>query len=176
MIKIVRATIEHAGLIAEIGKQSFLASHSASASKEDIDHFIRKSYTKERIAKELENAGVQYHIIYFNHAAVGFSKIEFNSSNENIAETAITKLDRLYLLKQYHGQNLGSKLFDFIVQLSKKQKQKGIWLAVWVENKRALGFYRKAGFNIVGEYSFRISETHSNPNHIMFLEYERYNN
>ena len=55
--------------------------------------------------------------------------------------------------------------------LSKKKQQKGIWLAVWVENKRAIKFYQKAGFKIVGKYDFQISKTHSNPNHIMYLKY-----
>ena len=47
MIKIIKATIDHAELIAEIGKQSFWESHGESASKTDISTFISKTYTKD---------------------------------------------------------------------------------------------------------------------------------
>ena len=171
MIQIIKANIEHSELIAKIGKQSFLESHGNSASTDDINRFILKTYNKKAICKEFENPKIQYHIIYFNYKVAGFSKIELNTSNKDINDLNVTKLDRLYLLKKYYGQKLGSKLFDFNIQLSKKHAQKGIWLAVWLENQRAINFYTKKKFKIVGEYNFKISETHSNPNHIMYLKY-----
>lgn len=171
MIKIVKANIEHFELIAEVGKQSFLESHGNSASEVDINEFISKTYNKEKISKEFENTKVHYHIIYSNDKVAGFSKIEFSSPHKDIHYLNVTKLDRLYLLKEFYDQKLGSKLFDFNLQLSKKQNQKGVWLAVWIENQRAISFYTKMGFKIIAKYNFKISETHSNPNHIMFMEY-----
>lgn len=172
MIKIIKASLEHTELIAEIGKKAFLESHGHSASTEDIHSFISRTFNINNIAKELENMKTQYHIIYFNDIAAGFSKIELSTANKNINDAAITKLDRLYLLKAFYGKSLGVKLLDFNIQVSKKNKQQGIWLAVWVENQRAINFYTKIGFKIVGKYNFKISETRSNPNHIMFLKYE----
>ena len=46
-----------------------------------------------------------------------------------------------------------------------------MWLYVWTENHRAVNFYNNLGFKIVGEYDFKIFETHSNPNHQMLLSY-----
>ena len=171
MIKIIKAEVEHAALIAEIGEKTFWESHGISASKVDINAFVSKTYTKEALVKELENKNNTYHLIYYNSKLAGFSKIVLNAPNNNIKPKNVTKLDRFYLLKAFYGQKLGLKLFDFNVALSKKNKQEGIWLAVWVENQRAINFYQKAGFKIVGEYNFQISPTHSNPNHIMYLSF-----
>ena len=171
MIKIIKAEIKHAALIAEIGEKTFWESHGISASKSDITAFVSKTYTKETIVKQIENLNNLYYLMYYNNKIVGFSKIELNISNSNISSKIVTKLDRFYLLKAFYGQKLGLKLFDFNVALSKKNQQEGIWLAVWVENQRAINFYQKAGFKIVGKYDFQISETHSNPNHIMYLKY-----
>lgn len=171
MIKIIKGKNEHCDLIAEIGKKSFIESHGESASKKDVDDFVLKTYNKEVLLKELKDPNVDYHIIYYNNKVAGYSKIEMNTPNTNITQIKITKLDRFYLLKEYYGLKLGVKLIDFIVEISKKHQQKGIWLAVWIENKRAINFYTKAGFKIVGKYDFQISKTHSNPNHIMFLKY-----
>jgi len=171
MINIIKGGKEHCELIAEIGKKTFWESHGKSAAKEDIETFVFKTYNKENISKELENRNIKYHIIYYKNKAVGYSKIQLNSPNTTIEYKNVTKLDRIYLLKEFYGKNLGKKLFDFNVELSKKNNQKGIWLYVWVENLRAIKFYKKSGFKIIGKYDFKISETHTNPNHIMYLTY-----
>ncbi|UMB53012.1 GNAT family N-acetyltransferase [Lutibacter sp. A64] len=171
MIKIIKANVKDAKLIAEIGKKTFCESHGISASKADINAFVSEKYTKEALVKQLENSKNNYHLIYYNNKLAGFTNLELNCSNTNIEAKNVSKLDRFYLLKEFYGQKLGLKLFQFNLEISKKHKQKGMWLAVWVENKRAINFYQKAGFKIVGKYDFQISKTHSNPNHIMYVAF-----
>jgi len=172
MTEIIKATKEHCETLVRIAKTSFLEAHGKSASKEDIDAYVTKSFTPKAFLQELENPVNLYHILYYKKQAVGYSKIILNSENTNIEEQEITKMERLYLLQEFYGQNLGAALFDFNSKLSKEYKQKGMWLAVWIENHRAIKFYIKNGFSIVGSYDFKISETHSNPNHIMYLRYK----
>jgi ribosomal protein S18 acetylase RimI-like enzyme len=171
MIDILKATINDAEIIAKLGKQTFIESHGHSASETDIDTFVAKYYNTKTVAKEFDSDKVHYYIIKLNGLAVGFSKIELSSPNKNVADLNITKLARLYLLKEHYGQNLGATLFNFNIELSKAKKDKGIWLNVWVENQKAIIFYKKHGFKIVGKFDYQISETHSNPNHVMYLEY-----
>ncbi len=171
MVEIIKANATDSDVIVALGKQTFLESHGHSASKENIEDYITKTYHKDVILKEFENNNVHYHLIYNDGVIAGFSKIELYTTNKNIAGSSITKLDRIYLLKSFHGKKLGKELFNFNIKLSKSNKQNGIWLAVWVENKKAVDFYMKQGFKIVGEFDFKISETHSNPNYILYLEY-----
>ncbi|MDN3665582.1 GNAT family N-acetyltransferase [Algibacter miyuki] len=171
MFKIEKATTNEAQLIAEIGRQSFLESHGHSASEDDIKNFVDKTYQEKAIAEEFKNENVQYYIISYEDKIAGFSKIEINALSPWIDEAAVTKLDRLYLLEAFHGKKLGVALFNFIIETSKQHNQKGIWLAVWVENLKAIKFYTKNEFKIVGNYDFKLSDTRSNPNHIMFKAY-----
>ena len=57
------------------------------------------------------------------------------------------------------------------MNLSKQNNQAGMWLYVWKENHRALAFYKKKGFIIVGDGLFRLTDEHSNPNWQMYLQY-----
>ncbi|MEP5255033.1 MAG: GNAT family N-acetyltransferase [Winogradskyella arenosi] len=171
MVEIIKANATHSDLIVDIGAQAFRESHGHSASKADIESYISRTYNKEAILEEFNNEKVRYHLIYSDRVIAGFSKIQLDTSNKNIADLNITKLDRIYLLEAFHGKRLGVKLFQFTMELSKKQDQNGIWLAVWTENQKAVNFYQNMGFKIVGAFDFKISETHSNPNHIMYLEY-----
>ena len=106
---------------------------------------------------------------------LGYSKLILDFPHPEIRFQKITKLERLYLLPECIGQGLGKALFDFNLSLIKTNQQKGIWLYVWKENETAIAFYQNKGFKIVGSFDFKISETHKNPNHLMFLNFDSAN-
>jgi len=157
--------------IINIGKVAFVESHSTSVPKEVLTHYLNQNFTIEKVKQELSDVNNSFHIIYNNDIPVGYSKICFNSRHPNIQLQKVTKLERLYLLKEYYGLKLGYQLFQFNVELSKKQYENGMWLFVWVNNDKAINFYKKTGFKIIGKHDFSLNENHSNPNHQMLLTY-----
>jgi len=171
MITIQQATPMEAQLIADIGAKSFIESHGHSGPVTDIESYVSMKFALPVVAEELTNPDNIFHIIYYQGRAAGYSKIIFNSPHPLINDAHVTKLERLYLLKEFYGFKLGLALFEYITDLSKKANQTGIWLFTWIRNERAVNFYKKAGFEIIGNADFKISATHANPNHIMYLHY-----
>ena len=171
MITIQQATTKDADLIAGIATRSFLESHGDSAPAADIESFVSRNYDLEPIEKELNDPENIFHIIYYKDQPAGYSKIIFNKPHPLTGSAAVTKLERIYLLKEFYDLKLGLALFEFIVSLSKQEKQEGIWLFVWIKNERAVNFYKKNGFKVIDHTEFKISATHSNPNYVMYLEY-----
>jgi ribosomal protein S18 acetylase RimI-like enzyme len=171
MVSIVKANIGHSQLLSEIAKLSFIASHGRSAPTEDINSYVDEKYNHNAFKEELTDEENIYHIIYHDKRPAGYSKIIFNSPYTGSEIINITKLERIYLLKEFYDLKLGSEIFQFNISLSKRNDQMGMWLYVWKENHRAVTFYKKSGFIIIGSHDFKISETHSNPNHQMFLKY-----
>lgn len=171
MTSIIKATESIAELLADIGRQTFIESHGHSAPKEDIDNYINGNYSSEVFQEELSATENIYHIIYYEGKPVGFSKIILNYPTENIETKNVTKLERIFLLKEFYHLKLGLELFRFNVELSKSNNQAGMWLFVWTENERAYNFYLKNGFAIIGSHDFKISANHSNPAHKMLLKY-----
>ncbi len=171
MTSIVKAKADDYQLLADIGKQSFIESHGRSASAEDINVYVSETYQEDIVRAELNDPKNIYHIMYHDEQPAGYSKIIFNVPHHNIESLNVTKLDRIYLLEKFHGLRSGFELLNFNVELSKKNDQSGMWLFVWKENHRAVRFYEKAGYKVIGSYDFKITETHSNPNHQMLLKY-----
>tara|TARA_R110002073_G_scaffold53840_4_gene138905 strand:- start:109045 stop:109563 length:519 start_codon:yes stop_codon:yes gene_type:complete len=169
MIKILKATIEHIETLAPLSVEAFIPAHGHSSPKKDIESYIAQNFSTQNFKKELTNPAFEYYLIYYNNKAVGFSKVIFNTPHEKVVSQNVTKMERLYILKECYGLNLGAELMQFNIDLGKKNNQEGIWLEVWVENGRAIKFYTKMGFEIIGRYDFKVSETHSNPNHVMYL-------
>jgi len=172
LYQIKKATIQNAKQLAQLAKASFLPAHGHSASKKDIDNYLANNFSESNFEKELSNQENHYYLVYHKNQLAGYSKITLDTTNNHIKAPNVTYMSRLYLLKEFYGLGLGKTLFDFNIEFSKKHNQAGMWLAVWIENKRAFNFYTKMGFQIVGDYDFRISATHSNPNHIMYLVFE----
>lgn len=158
-------------LLADIGKRTFIESHGHSAAPEDIDRYVHEKYSAAACREELNDVNNIYHFIYHDSKPAGYSKIILNAAHPNIPTENVTKLERLYLIKDFYGLQLGQELMRFNIELSQKNNQNGMWLFVWKENRRAIDFYLKTGFKIIGSYDFKLTETHSNPNHHMFLEY-----
>jgi ribosomal protein S18 acetylase RimI-like enzyme len=171
LYQIKKALITDAKVLSKLSVATFLPAHGHSAPKKDIDAYINQSFSEENFFKELSDATHQYYIIYVDNYIAGYSKIIFNQTQRKITAKNITYMSRLYLLKEFYGLGLGKYLFDFNIKLCKENKQSGIWLAVWVENQKGISFYKKMGFKKVGDFDFKISKTHSNPNHILYLEF-----
>jgi ribosomal protein S18 acetylase RimI-like enzyme len=171
MISIVRATTADAQLLADMGAKSFVESHGASATETIVQSYVREKYTAEIMAQELEEPEHIYHIIYQDQQPAGFSKIVHHAQHAAIAPQHVSKLERLYLLKELYSLGLGKELLDHNLALSRQCGQAGMWLFVWTGNERAVNFYTKAGFNIIGRHSFKLTDDHANPNHQMLLMY-----
>lgn len=171
MTSIVKASENDFQLLSEIAILTFIESHGSSAGTEDINNYVTMHYSNHAFEKELSDTKNIYYIIYYDMQPIGYSKIIFNTPYAGSQIKNITKLERLYLRKEFYNLKLGLELFQFNADLSKRNNQTGIWLFVWKENHKAINFYKKNGFFIIGSHDFKISETHSNPNHQMFLRF-----
>lgn len=170
-ITIRPATEQDYEIIASIGKIAVEVSHRDSCSVEDMNEFLSAHYNHDAIKMELANPGNKYHIIYHGQQAAGFSKVILNMEHPNIAERNVTKLDRIYLLEEFYDQKLGHKLLQFNIDLSRSNNQSGMWLFTWTGNERAVNFYKRNGFAVIASHKFKVTETHYNPKHQMFLRY-----
>ena len=171
MTSILPAGLHDIELLTELGRQTFIESHGHSAAPADIEAYITNKFTKDACKAALENVNNHYAIIYHDNKPAGYSNIIFDVAHENIPFKNVTKLDRLYLLKQFYDLRLGSILLNHTIDQSKQNGQAGMWLYVWKLNERAVQFYTSKGFGIIGSFDFSISANHSNPNHQMLLTY-----
>ena len=171
MISLVRMTPTDASLLSTIGGVTLLQSHGHSAPAEVMQAYVDKSFSEEACLAELMDGHNIFHAIFYNDQPAGYSKIVFNCPHPAVTLQPVTKMERLYLLKEFYDLKLGQRLMQQAIDLSKANEEKGMWLNVWKRNERAIRFYRKQGFETVGESEFVLTATHSNPNWVMLLQY-----
>ena len=166
-IEILPATSEHVSVITTIGRLAVEAAHRESCSADDMQRFLDEHYHEQAISVELADKNNHYHVVSVDGKVVGFSKIILNCAHENIGEAQVAKLDRIYLLNEYFGQQLGFRLFNCNKEFARKHNQTAIWLFTWVGNKRAVHFYQRLGFAIHAPHRFRVTDTHYNEHYQM---------
>jgi ribosomal protein S18 acetylase RimI-like enzyme len=172
MTTIVPATIHDCKILTRIGSRSLLESHGRSAPAPVMQAYLSEKFTEAALEQELANPQNIFNIIYHNHQPAGYSKIIYRQPLKQVPQKKITKMERLYLLQEYYSLKLGQQLLQYNIDLSRQEGEEGMWLYVWKENERAMRFYTKAGFRIIGDGFFRLTDDHANPNWQMFLQYE----
>ena len=155
--------------LAVIARKTFMETHSESAPLAILNAYLDEKYTIEALAADLDDPANYYAVLEEEGELIGFSKVTYSSICPVLDGKNKTKLDRLYVLQSHYGLGLGYQLLQFNIELAKENNQAGLWLFTWTENHKAIAFYEKTGFEIVGSYLFKLNEERSNPNHIMYL-------
>lgn len=171
MISLVPLTPADAEMLSKVGGDSLLQSHGHSAPAEVMQAYVDNNFNVEACRAELSDKTNNFYAVFYNGAPAGYFKTTHHVPHQLVDTQAVTKLSRLYVLNQYFNHKLGQPLLHKAIEISKAAGDRGMWLNVWKENPRAIRFYEKQGFKIVGESLFVLTETHANPNWVMLLRY-----
>ncbi len=172
MNTIIKAAPEHAQVLSEIGATTFIDAHKDSAPAWEIDRYVDAKYNVATIANELSDPRNIYHVILHDNVIAGFSKIMLSRRHPDVAVANTTKMDQIYLLKNFYGLKLGAQLLQHNIAYSKGLEQGGMWLVVWEGNQQAISFYQKFGFIIAADGIFNLTDTHNNRCLVMALSYQ----
>jgi diamine N-acetyltransferase len=171
MIELRKLTIDDTGLLVNISSVSFVESHGSSGPETEIIEYIKSKYSLNSVEKELKSEKNIIHGLFYNEELAAYSKIVCSQPTSLLNYSNITHLERIYVLKKFYDYKLGQILLDYNIQLSKSKRETGIWLNVWKENERAIRFYIRNGFVVIGHRDYKLTERHSNPNFQLFLQY-----
>lgn len=169
-IIIHQATKTDAQLLTDLGAQSFLEAYSDVKSAKDLNDYIKTAFVKSEIESSIKNNEVIFLIAYNNDAAIGYLKLRWdrNHPNLNAAEKNM-ELERIYVLRNFWKHKIGAALMTKAIEISKSKNYDYLWLGVWQQNKRAIDFYLKMGFEIFGTKKFYVGEE-ENDDYVMRLK------
>ncbi|MEJ2884762.1 GNAT family N-acetyltransferase [Pedobacter sp. GR22-6] len=157
-IEIKTASLNDIELLQQIGRQTFYETFAASNTEENMAKYLEDGFSIEKLGTELSNAGSEFHLAVFNNEVIGYLKINSGESQTELKEAQSLEIERIYVLKQFHGQKVGQLLYEKAIQRALEKKVAYVWLGVWEENTRAIRFYQKNGFVEFDKHIFRLGE------------------
>lgn len=73
-----------------------------------------------------------------------------------LAQPGDIELKRIYIFSRYHGGGLAGRLVAAAVNAAREMGRRRMLLGVYGENHRAIAFYSKMGFAMIGERNFTV--------------------
>ena len=157
-IKIQQINNSHIAALQQIGRQTFSETFAESNSAENIAKYIEEAYSYEKLSAELNNPNSFFYFAMLDEKVIGYLKINMGGSQTELKDNDAFEIERIYVLKDFHGKKVGQLLFDKAIAIAKAQQVAYVWLGVWEENKRAIEFYSKNGFIKFDQHIFVLGD------------------
>jgi ribosomal protein S18 acetylase RimI-like enzyme len=129
-----------------VGRQTFLETFSNGNTEEDMNKYLAEKFSIEQLSNELSNPNSEFYFAKIEKQVVGYLKLNFGQAQTEDNNQDGVEIERIYVLKQYHGRKVGQVLYNKALEIAKEKKADYVWLGVWDKNPRAIRFYEKNGF------------------------------
>lgn len=157
-IAIKKIGLEQLFPLQEIGRKTFYDTFFESDSEESMKAYLATSFSTEKLTAELENPNSEFYFATQNEVVIGYLKVNFGAAQTELQDANAVEIERIYVLQDYHGKQVGQLLFEKAMAIAKSNRCDYIWLGVWEENHRALQFYTKNGFVAFDKHIFVLGE------------------
>ncbi|MBI9072685.1 MAG: GNAT family N-acetyltransferase [Melioribacteraceae bacterium] len=157
-MKLLNVTLNDIETLVNIGRITFAETFSPFNSKPVIDGYLDKYLNKTVFEEQIKNHNSKFFLAKLEDKTIGYLKLNFaDAQTENIDNLAM-EIERIYVLKEFHGKKIGQELLDYAIEIANKMRTNLIWLGVWDKNLRAVNFYKKNGFEEFDTHIFMMGE------------------
>lgn len=144
--QIKKVSINDIVQLQEIGRKTFFETFSESNTEQDMTKYLEEGFSVEKLSEELSRENSEFYFAVIDNNVVGYLKINSGESQTEMQDNEGLEIERIYVLKEYHGKKAGQFLYEHAIQIAETNKVNFVWLGVWEENHRAISFYKKNGF------------------------------
>ena len=153
-IHIKKVTTHDIYRLQQIGRQTFLEAFSNGNTEENMVTYLEESFSMIKLRAELEDNNSEFYFAELDNTIIGYLKLNWGKSQTEIQDENTLEIERIYVLKDFYGKNIGQLLFQKAKDIAIQKKVNYVWLGVWEENLRAINFYKKNGFSEFSKHVF----------------------
>jgi ribosomal protein S18 acetylase RimI-like enzyme len=156
LIKIIKVTTKEIDQLQKIGRQTFYETFSSANSEENMNNYLEEGFSTKKLTSELEDKNAVFYFATFDNNVIGYLKLNLGASQTELKDDKALEIERIYVLKEFHGKQVGQILYDKAIEVARQKSADYVWLGVWEENPRAINFYKKNGFVEFDKHIFKL--------------------
>jgi len=166
------ATEQDVDWLLPLANRLFCEAFEAYYRPEHFWGYVDRAFTEAVWRAELRDAQTEFQVIWWNGQPQGYIKLNWDDTQYPacLPTRKVLEVARLYLDARQHGSGLAQQMMAYAFALAKQQQRKGLWLGVWQRNDRAMGFYRKHQFRVIGTHPFEMGAGLIEDDFVMFRE------
>ncbi|WP_394699932.1 GNAT family N-acetyltransferase [uncultured Draconibacterium sp.] len=158
MMEIRKVNIQDIDELEEIGKLTFAETFSSENSEDNMKEYLEKGFSTDKLTAELTDPNAEFYFAQLDRKTIGYLKVNVGQSQTEIKDKNALEIERIYVLKEFHGKKVGQILYEKAIELAKEKNMEYVWLGVWEQNPRAIRFYEKNGFVAFDKHIFKLGD------------------
>jgi diamine N-acetyltransferase len=155
-LRLFSPTCDDAGALAELGRRTFVETFGTLYQPADTQAFLEQVHSLSAVLAELADPGLHFQLAELDGELVGYIKVGKVHVPVPSPSSAAQELRQLYVLEKHTGKGIGKRLMGWAEQKFAALGADEVYISVFSENHRAIGFYRSFGFEKIGEYGFKV--------------------
>ena len=132
-IKFRKVTVNDIDQLQRISKQTFLEAFAAGNKEENITEYLQKGFAAEKLTEEIKNDNSEFYFAQLGDDVIGYLKLNSGDSQTELKDQKALEIERIYVLKEYHGQKVGQLLYEKALEVARQRNVNYVWLGVWEE-------------------------------------------
>ncbi|MEZ4855830.1 MAG: GNAT family N-acetyltransferase [Gelidibacter sp.] len=131
----------------------------------ETTNYLTQRFSVAHIEKTIQKDPSQLIVAYKHNNPIGVAELYYNSVCP-IRQIPICELDKFYVMRQFHGHGIGYGLLKAAESEVRAKGHGQLFLQVYDQNPKAIAFYKRQGYTIIGEADFAM-EAHTYVNFVM---------
>lgn len=148
------AAAEDAAALARFAADTFVDTFGHLYPPEDLATYLAAKYASPIQAAEIADPHTRYRLALREGAIIGYCMM--GAVDMAVDKADAVELHRLYVDKDAKGAGVAQALMDDCLAWARGRGARAMYLSVWENNHRAQAFYRRYGFQHVGEHKFMV--------------------
>jgi GNAT superfamily N-acetyltransferase len=154
-----QVVVTEAEALAELAARTYYDTFAAVNTPENMEAYLSAAFSLEQLTSELRDPRSTFLMAVLDGRNAGYARLLRDGGVPQCVppEKAI-ELVRLYVDQDVLGAGVGAALMQACMERAKNEGFQTVFLGVWEHNARAQAFYRKWGFEHVGEHIFQMGD------------------
>jgi ribosomal protein S18 acetylase RimI-like enzyme len=149
------ACSDDAAALATFAAEKFIEAYRDQCPLQDLTAYAATNFATEQLREEISSEFSRIVLAEQAGALAGYALLRLESAPDcGLAATRPAQVERIYVDPEWQGRGVARELLGRCVAEARAAGCDVVWLAVWDANGRAIRFYLKSGFQIVGEQPF----------------------
>jgi ribosomal protein S18 acetylase RimI-like enzyme len=165
-ITFTTCTVANLDRLRSLCVDTFTDTFAEDNSVEDMNAYVERSFSAERLRSELSNPESTFITAHVNGTPAGYMKLNTGTAQTEAMDDDAMEVERLYILTRFKRHGLGTALIRRAEATAISQGASTIWLGVWEHNEPAKSFYTRMRFVKTGQHVFMLGDDQQT-DHIM---------
>lgn len=148
-----------ASALATLATTVFTTTYGTALPSASLQRYVAQIFSQAALLADLTNTNHTYFVAVQAEQLIGFSQLTSTPTPSCVAHTPAIELARFYVTPEQQGRGVAGPLLEASLAAAWQSGSRAVWLCVWEKNARALAFYQKWGFALVGKHDIVIEET-----------------